>query len=110
MPHPSPVIVMAVPSGQSLYGTLLGSKGHFSIFSSVLLAPTHACMCIHACHTHWRGEGRNKQFHLEAEIETLSLLNVQVFMPKKKIRLHREDKGEGRQMIEISVTGMGIDL
>lgn len=57
-------------------------------------------MCIHACthaciHTgeggggRKRGEGRNRQFHLEAEIETLSLLNVQVFVPKK-IRLHRE--------------------
>lgn len=77
----------------------------------------HTCMpCTHTCtHTgRGGGEGRNKQFHLEAEIETLSLLNVQVFMPKKnKIAQRRymeKDKGEGRQMREISVTGMGIDL
>lgn len=74
-------------------------------------------MCIHAharthIHTHTltggggrRGEGgkeegRNRQFHLEAEIETLSLLNVQAFVPKKNKIAQRsymeKDKGEGR--------------
>lgn len=61
------------------------------IFPSSLVCslppPMHACAYMHATHTLERGgggEGRNKQFHLEAEIETLSLLNVQVFVPKKK--------------------------
>lgn len=48
-----------------------------------------------------REEGRNRQFHLKAEIETLSLLNVQVFGPKKIFKIAQRsymerDKGEGR--------------